>query len=190
MMDCYRTHKTSRTTAVVLAIPMLILVLLIILIAINDGLFPILIIALPLLYLVRYLLAQNFVTVCLGEHDFLIKKVFFKKEQHLYSDIREIVLISLPQKTKATGVGVDNRVGEALGRTLVNVSENANQNSHRGKQLAIKFNDNTITTLNSNYIIDGNVLLEELARKAHVRVKEITGRAFRDWKKRDSGTHM
>ena len=191
MMDCYRTHKTSRIMAVVLSLPLLIFVSLIVFMVIEDAPLAFLLLALPVLFVVRYLLAQNFVTVCLDEHTFFIKKALYKKEQHAYSDIHEIVLIALPQVRRLlTGVEGENRAGEVLGRTVIHISEHANQNSHHGKQIAIRFNDNTITTLNSNYIIDGNVLLEELSRKGEVSVKEITTSAFRDWKKRDFGTDL
>jgi len=190
-MNCYTTHKTSRITTVILTIPILILALMAITLVILDGNILALLFGAVLLYISRYLLAQNFVTVCLDEDVFVIKRVFYKREEHRYLDIQELVLVSYQKRKKfATGLGVEHQAGKVLGHTLVHITENANTNSHYRKSLAIRFKNHTVTTLNSNYIINGNVLLEELSKRSQVTAKEIPVQSFRDWKREEFRTDM
>ena len=170
--------------AIILAIPVLMFALLAGLVVINDGSLFAFVIGLALLFLVRFIIGKNFVTVCLDENDFFIQRAFYAKEFHKFSDISEIVLVSLFKKNeKRLGAGSDYRIGQMLGRMLLNVVEDANVNSHYRKQLAIKFKDNTITTFNSNYIIDGNELVKKLSKKSNVIVKDIPIEEFTVWKK-------
>ena len=170
--------------AVILAIAVLMFALLAGLIVINDGSLFAFVIGLALLFLVRFIIGKNFVTVCLDENDFFIKRALHAKEIHKFSNIREVVLISLFKENEdRVGSGSDYRIGQMLGRMLLNVVEDANVNSHYRKQLAIKFKDNTITTFNSNYIVDGNELVKQLSKKSNVIVKDISMKEFSVWKK-------
>lgn len=170
--------------AVILAIPVLMFALLSGLVVINDGSLFAFVIGLALLFLVRFIIGKNFVTVCLDENDFFIKRALHAKEIHTFSDISEIVLISLfKENEQRLGFGPNYQIGQFLGKILLNIVEDANVNSHYKKQLSIRFKDNTITTFNSNYIIDGNELVKQLSKKSNVIVKDIPIEEFTVWKK-------
>ncbi len=140
----------------------------------------------PFLYLARFLIGRNFVSICLRDDEFFIKRALYKKDSYKLSHINEIVLISYLKESQRPSYMPANSpqaTGRGIGRVFLGITQKASKNSYSNKQLAIKFNDKTIVTLNSNYMNDSIELVEQLSQKSGVEVKIILLKEFNAWKK-------
>ncbi|HFC29590.1 MAG TPA: hypothetical protein ENJ44_00960 [Oceanospirillales bacterium] len=188
-MKCYKTNKTARIIAAIIAfIPFSIGALGFVPVFTNFSVEYLIVLPLSgfFLYVARFIIGRNFISVCIDGNDLIVNKLFYRRQVFSIAQMREIALFSLQKiahNNNYLPAGTPQATGGAIGNALLSMSNNAAKNSTHGQQLALKFLNGKVISFNSNYMDDANDLLKQLKQQSGLEVQMIPVKFYHPWRK-------
>jgi len=187
-MKCYESHKTAKIIAAIIAsLPFLIGILGLVSVfsfySVNYWI--VLPISCGFLYIARFIIGRNFITICIDGNNLIVNRLFYKSQVYNMSKLREIALVCLQHhfhnNNNLLG-GTPQATGRAIGNVLLSASNNAAKNTTIGQQMVLKFQNGKVISFNSNYINDANDLLKQLKQQSSANVITLSLKQFKAWK--------